>query len=119
MKKLIAGLVMAAALVGCGGGSVCDDLADADKELGEKASACAEPGEDDVVFNKSQCEANEDKCNDDEKEALSQMAECLGDLPTCSPASEQTFTAGSLACLLGAYGKVGQTCLSAVGLGVE
>jgi hypothetical protein len=116
MRKMkIFGVVAVAALALTGCGSTCDDLADAFDEVDEKARPCAAAGEEPTAFNVNQCENNVDKCTDSEKEALADLADCLRDLPECTPATENGFGTAAAACILGASGKIGQTCSSALG----
>lgn len=116
MKKKIFGVVAVAmmALTGCG--NVCDELDNSFEAFEDKYQPCAEAGEDSPSFNTNQCSDNiNDDCSDKEKEALSDFAECLRDLPECSPATRETFGNATLACALTLSGKVGETCQNAIG----
>jgi hypothetical protein len=115
MKKKIFGVVAVAmmALTGCG--NVCDDLDNASETLEDKFQPCATAGEEPTSFNTNQCSDNIDDCTDSEREALSDFAECIRDLPECTPATEEGFGNALLACGLSMSGKVGETCLNAIG----
>ncbi len=116
MKKTwMFGVVAAVSMVLTGCGSTCDDLADAFEEADEKARPCATGGSEPTAFNVNQCENNIDKCSDSEKEALADFADCIRDLPECTPATQSGFINSLTACALGVSGKVGQTCSSALG----
>lgn len=111
MMGLAAGMILA--LTGCGG-SACDELADGSSELEKKITPCLDAGETIEKFNVNQCEAGIEKCSDAEKEAMSKFADCLADVPECSPATEQSFANSVAACALQLEGKVGDTCSTAV-----
>ena len=97
MKKLIAGLVLAAAaLTGCGG-SVCGDLKDGYESLGEKAAPCG-GGEGFENLDTDECEASIDECSDSEKEAISDFSDCLKDLDKCDPNNAQAFISDLTTC---------------------
>jgi len=92
MKKFMFGLMAAVTLLfgaGCGG-NACDDLEDANKALNEKVEACGTDtgGEDEDVFNKGVCEDALDACSDSDKDRLSDLADCIQDLPDCQAGSE-------------------------------
>ncbi|NVJ27697.1 MULTISPECIES: hypothetical protein [Myxococcus] len=91
MKKFMFGLMAAVTLlfgVGCGG-NACDDLEDANKALNDKVAACGDDtGGDEDVFNKGVCEDALDACSDSDKDRLSDLADCIQDLPDCQVGSE-------------------------------
>ncbi len=113
MQKWMMGVAAVAALALTGCGSLCDDLAGADEKFEEKYSPCLDTGETYEKFNVNQCDSGIDKCTDAEQEALSELADCIRDLPECSPATEQSFDNALEACRLSLLGKIGETCATA------
>ncbi|MFY0564904.1 hypothetical protein ACN28E_13690 [Archangium lansingense] len=115
MKTKIFGVVAVAmmALTGCG--NVCDELDNAFEAVEDKAKPCLSAGEEPTSFNTNQCSDNLDDCSDSEKKALSEFAECLRELPECTPATEQSFGTAVAACVLSVSGKVGESCGTAIG----
>jgi hypothetical protein len=108
MKKLVGVLAVAAmALTGCG--NTCDDLDDAFDKALEKAKPCSD-GSSGTGFNMNQCNNSLDNCSSEEKKALGDFADCLRDLPTCVPGSEDNFTNALFGCALTASGKVSDQC---------
>lgn len=91
MKKFMFGLMAAVTLlssVGCGG-NACDDLEDANKALDEKVAECGSSTEgDENVFNKGVCEDALDACSDSDKDRLSDLSDCIQDLPDCQVGNE-------------------------------
>src|SRR5690242_10991042 len=114
MQKKIFGVVAIAmmALTGCA--STCDDLEDAYGKAQNKARPCASAGSPVTPFNTNQCENNLDKCSDSEKKALGNLADCLRDLPECTPATVDNFNNAVIGCAFSLAGKVGQNCASAI-----
>lgn len=110
MKKLIAGLVLAAAaLTGCGG-STCSDLEDGYNEFREAYKPCAASGESLPAFNANACDEGIDSCTDSEKDALADFASCLkDDVDECNPSNTTVFQAQVTACLAKVT-NVGENC---------
>ena len=104
MKKLACALVVVSlSMMGCSG-SLCDQVADAGKDLNNKISGC--PDLSDAKIDQptdaelKQCEDNLDKCSDADKKAINTFLDCVGKLDKCTPATEQAFSTSFLACAL-------------------
>jgi hypothetical protein len=102
MKRLACAFaVVSLALTGCGG-SICDDFDDTSKNLVDKVDAC--PSFSDITYTepteaeREQCEQNLESCSDSDKEALNKFIDCVNDLPDCTAATEQSWSASFLAC---------------------
>ena len=116
MQKFI-GVVAFAALALTGCGTLCDDMLDASDTYAKKYSPCSTTLDSlfgNEAFNVTQCERNVDKCTDAEKDAVSAYADCLRELPECSPATKDTFRNAFEGCGLLIKDKVGNTCRSAL-----
>lgn len=120
MKRLISAFaVISLALTGCGG-SICEDFKDVSDELTEKARPCSDgtTGTDDP-FDVQQCEADLAKCSDDDKKALEEYIDCLGDVETCEKGREDAFGGAVLACAFAAASKLSDACTSTVSQGIK
>jgi hypothetical protein len=120
MKRLIrAFAVISMVLMGCGG-SVCEDFKNVSEELSEKSKPCSDgtTGTDEP-FDVQQCEADFAKCSDDDKKALEEYIDCLGDVDTCVKGKEDIFGGAVLACAFAAAGKLSDACTSTVSQGIK
>lgn len=112
MKRLCAGLGLWVTLTGCGG-TVCDELGDAYAQVNDKARACLQEGDEaQRPFDHALCEANVGRCSNDERLALSQLADCFRAAPVCTPDTESNFNSAVFLCALDAADRVGNACLS-------
>jgi hypothetical protein len=115
MKRL-AGVfvVVSLALTGCGG-STCEDLDSAFDDIAKKGKPCGDASSvDEGTFNMTTCEANFDKCTDDEKDALADYANCLSGVDECKPSNPDAFDGAVLGCIFTAAGQISDTCDKAV-----
>lgn len=120
MKRLISAFaVISLVLTGCGG-SVCEDFKNVSEELSEKAKPCSDgtTGTDEP-FDVQQCEADLAKCSDDDKKALEEYVNCLGDVDTCEKGKEDVFGGAVLACAFAAASKLSDACTSTVSQGIK
>lgn len=120
MKRLVSAFaVVSLVLTGCGG-SICEDFKDVSEELTEKAKPCSDgtTGTDEP-FDVQQCEADLAKCSEDEKKALEEYIDCLGDVDTCVKGQEDIFGSAVLACAFAAAGKLGDACTATVSQGIK
>jgi hypothetical protein len=115
MKTKIFGVVAIAMLALTGCGNVCDDLDNAGETLEDKYKPCATAGDESPSFNTNQCSDNIDDCSDSEKKALGDFADCIRELPECTPATEDNFNTALFGCALSLSGKIGETCSTAIG----
>jgi hypothetical protein len=105
MKQLACAVaVVALALTGCGG-SFCDDSEDTGKSFYDKTKACPSLNDGSAYTapteaEKQQCEDDLKSCSDDDKKALSKFLDCVDALPTCTAATEQSFTNSFAGCAL-------------------
>ncbi|SEU15878.1 hypothetical protein [Stigmatella erecta] len=120
MKKWMACVAaVSLALVGCGGGGECDDLADANNEAVEKASDCRNVIDDDY-FEKStdeqveQCKDGLDNCSDSDKDAIKDLADCIKDVPKCSASNSEPFENAYNICFLSLANKLSPTCAASI-----
>lgn len=114
MKKLMIGAIFASTLALTGCVSTCDDLANASEVFEQKVKPCTSAGEEPTAFNINQCKNSLDKCTDSEKEALGKFANCIRELPECTPATEEGFTSALLACGLALNGRIGENCSTVI-----
>jgi hypothetical protein len=113
MKKLVAMTFAAMTLVGCG--SICDDVLDASDIYAQKVSPCRSASRPvPEAFNVTQCERAVDRCTDSEQDAINAYADCLRDLPECTPGTDKAFDNALEGCRLTLEGKVGDNCRSAL-----
>lgn len=90
MKKFMFTLLATTSLmftVGCGG-NTCDDLKDATNALNKKADTCSDEPTTTEPFDTAACENALDACTDSDKDKLSDLADCLQDLPNCKTGEE-------------------------------
>ncbi|ADO70074.1 hypothetical protein [Stigmatella aurantiaca] len=120
MKKWLACVAaVSLAMVGCGGDSTCDDLADANDSVVEQAAACRNVI-DDSYFEKStdderdQCKDALEECSDSDKDALKDVAKCLNDLPKCSANDPVPFETAFDACFAPLATKVSRACAASI-----
>lgn len=119
MKRLIGAFaVVSLSLMGCGG-SLCDDLADSDKDFYEKTKACSDyndtPYTEPTDAQIEQCEQSVKSCTDDDKDKISKFNDCVADLPTCTEATQDQFTASFAGCALTHLATISDACGNAVG----
>jgi predicted small secreted protein len=120
MKRLISAFaVLSLVLTGCGS-SVCEDFKGVSEDLTEKSKPCSDgtTGTDEP-FDVQQCEADFVKCTDDDKKALEEYIDCLGDVDTCVKGQEDIFGGAVLACAFAAAGKLSDACTSTVSQGIQ
>ncbi|KFE67718.1 hypothetical protein [Hyalangium minutum] len=120
MKRLIGAFaVVSLSLMGCGG-SLCDDLADSDKDFYEKTKACSSfndgtPYTEPTEAQLEQCEQQTKSCTDADKDKIRDFNSCVADLDKCTAATEQQFTNSFAGCALSHLANISDTCLSSVG----
>ncbi|WP_225410067.1 hypothetical protein [Stigmatella hybrida] len=120
MKKWMACVAaVSLALVGCGGDSTCDDLADANDFAADQAAACRNVI-DESYFEKStdeerdQCKDALEDCSDSDKDAIKDVADCINDLPKCSASDSEPFEAAYGACFTTLVTKVSRACAASI-----
>jgi hypothetical protein len=106
------------ALMGCAG-SECDDLADADDAAVDKAEDCRGLIDADYFVKSTErertvCKDGIDECSEDDKQTISDMADCLNGLAACSASNPEVFTDGWDACVYGNFVKLSPTCVAAI-----
>ncbi|SEK33904.1 hypothetical protein SAMN05444354_101327 [Stigmatella aurantiaca] len=120
MKKWMACVAaVSLALVGCGGDSTCDDLAEGNDAAVDQAAACRnvidesyfEKFSDDDV---DQCKDALEDCSDSDKDAIKEVADCLKDLPKCSASDSEPFEAAHSACYTALVTKVSRACAASI-----
>lgn len=111
MMGLVA--VATVALSGCFT-SPCNDMLDATDKFIEKVRPCLQAGQTVNRFNTSQCEASINKCTSAELEALDKYADCLRNLPNCTPGTVQAFAAALNACDASVNAQIGTNCAAAL-----
>ncbi|SEK92617.1 hypothetical protein SAMN05444354_10387 [Stigmatella aurantiaca] len=116
MKKLASMFAVAClVLAGCGGNDnedLCDDLSDSGKDLYEKSKACSdgEPYEEPTDADREQCEEAVKSCSDSEKDKIRDFGDCLSKLPTCTPATAESFSSSLLGCFLTHLSGISEEC---------
>ncbi|WNG39464.1 hypothetical protein F0U61_41705 [Archangium violaceum] len=114
MKKMFGVVAIAAmALTGCG--NVCDDLENAYDDLTEKYEPCQDSGDEVPELGIDQCSEKVESCTDEDKEALSKLADCLKDVPKCAPAEEEKFQTAIIGCAFSSVANLSEPCLEAIG----
>ncbi|HVG60229.1 MAG TPA: hypothetical protein VNA24_16850 [Hyalangium sp.] len=120
MKRLVSAFAVASlVLTGCSG-SICEDFKDVSEDISEKAKPCSDgtPGTDEP-FDVQQCEEDLAKCSEDDKKALEEYVDCLGDVETCEKGKEDVYGGAVLACAFAAAGKLSDACTSTVSQGIK
>jgi hypothetical protein len=114
-SKWMMGLAAVAtvALSGCFG-TQCNNMLDATDKFIEKVRPCLQAGQTTTRFNVSQCETSIDKCTSAELEAVGKYADCLRNLPNCTPGTVQAFDAALTACNASVSAQIGQNCAVAL-----
>ena len=115
MKRLASVFaVVSLALAGCGG-STCEELGDAFKNVAEKSKPCGdETSTSTDPYNVMMCDANFDRCSAAEKEAIADYASCLNNVDKCEASNPDAFDGDVLACIFSASGRLSDACEDAV-----
>jgi hypothetical protein len=121
MKKWLACVAaVSMSLVGCGGDDACDEVADANKEVADKAADCRNVIDDSYFEETSdseleQCKDSLDEnCTDGDKDVLKDLAECAKDVPKCVASNTDPFENGLQICALEALNKLTPGCSTTV-----
>ncbi|HET6982224.1 MAG TPA: hypothetical protein VFI53_08785 [Myxococcaceae bacterium] len=93
MRRIALGASLLLFAVGCGSSasSTCDNLGNAINGLSSKYAACGTIPN--VGFDKNSCvEAyNNSHCTDADKQKINDFANCLNNLPNCTPATQSAW----------------------------
>ena len=113
MRSVLVGLALVALALGwmaCGSSgdtSVCDTLATAASDFSTKAAPCFQSLPP-LGFSADACRSSISKCTDSDQQQLKDFASCLQALPTCSPATVESWSTSLQACQAKLGGLQGQ-----------
>ncbi len=111
MRRLVLALAFIAGGCGSNSGStsVCDSLATAASDFSSKVAPCTSTVPT-LGFNADACRSSISKCSETDQQKIQDFATCLQALPTCSPATYETWLSSLNTCqakLGGLYGQGG------------
>jgi hypothetical protein len=90
---------LAIGLVGCGGQSLCEHIDSALRSTNDKGRPCGLTLTGFQNFTKARCDQNIKSCTDADQKVLSDGANCLDGVPTCSTGQQQAWANQVNACV--------------------